>query len=416
MNIHRDPAIRQQVEEIKRNFQQWLPKPEVKTLELRIDDINPGVLSRNADYRPERDGVATVQKAIQYTNEPASVFKTDNSLLSQAASVNNPQDESMTPLYRALFNIYGNTFGPDKAVTGYGRSYPYHANESYGEAEKKIGRTVVNYVNKGLGAGSAVYGKNGDRTVSEPDQTTGKLVPFVFQNMAHGAVANALQDIGVAEGFRYDPKYGSREAFAFEKGMDKAILEGKTSFYSFASLTGELVYNMTGGDPKALRAVQGTLKQYRKQMNELKPMTLDQIHVEGNPEKTMQNVTDYFYQTLGDQIVKVPMSILLGKAESIAAITGMSVADVSAKIHAGMLENTGEGHAAESVMYGIPLGMLSLLNVPFQAPSSIHSGTALMDWVQSVVMDYGIGKMQDKGVDFVVDQYNNKYKKDLPPF
>ena len=114
--------------------------------------------------------------------------------------------------------------------------------------------------------------------------------------------------------------------------------------------------------------------------------------------------------------MKVPMSILLGKSESIAAITGMSVADVSAKIHAGMLENTGEGHAAESVMYGIPLGMLSLLNVPFQAPSSIHSGTALMDWVQSVVMGFGVGKLQDEGAKFAVERIKNKENKDLPPF
>lgn len=168
---------------------------------------------------------------------------------------------------------------------------------------------------------------------------------------------------------------------------------------------------MTGGDPKALRAVQGTLKQYRKQVDELQPMKLDQVYVEGDPERTMQNVTDYFYQTLGDQMVKVPMSVLMGKADSIAAITGMSSAAVASNIHAGLLEKTGEAHAAESVMYGIPLGMLSLLNIPFQPPASIRSPADLMGWVQSVVTEYGVGKAQEKGAEFVIDELGNKKNK-----
>ena len=143
-------------------------------------------------------------------------------------------------------------------------------------------------------------------------------------------------------------------------------------------------------------------------------MTLDQVYVEGDPEKTMQNVTDYFYQTLGDQMVKVPMSVLMGKADSIAAITGMSTAAVASNIHAGLLEKTGEAHAAESVMYGIPLGMLSLLNIPFQPPASIKSAGDLMDWVQSVVTDYGIGKAQEKGAEFATKSIENKHKKNQP--
>lgn len=275
------------------------------------------------------------------------------------------------------------------------------------EAEKQAGKAAVQYINKGLGPKSPVYGKDGTRPVGEADQTTGKLVPAIFQNMNHDAIAKAQENIGVSQGFRYDPEHGSREAFSFEKGIDKAILEGKTSFYSFASLTGELVYNVTGGDPKALRAVQGTLKEYKRQMDELQPMKLDQVYVEGDPERTMQNVTDFFYQSLGDQLVKVPISVLMGKADSIAAITGMSSAAVASNIHAGLLEKTGEGHAAESVMYGVPLGMLSLLNIPFQPPASVKSPADLQSWVLSVVTDYGVGQAQVKGAEAVVRKYDN---------
>ena len=106
-------------------------------------------------------------------------------------------------------------------------------------------------------------------------------------------------------------------------------------------------------------------------------------------------------------MVKVPLSVLMGKADSIAAITGMSSAAVASNIHAGLLDKTGKAHAAESVMYGVPLGMLSLLNIPFKPPASIKSSGDLMGWVQSVVTDYGVGKAQEKGGDFVVDQYDD---------
>ena len=406
LNSRHDPVFRQWIElesQLRQKQQEG-----AQTLELRLDDKdNPSNAYRTLEYRPERDGVPSIQNAFQYGNAPVSMIRADNRLLPQAASVNVPQDQSMTPLYRALLGIYGSVFGPDKAVTGYGRSYPSHPDESYGEAERQAGKAAVQYVNKGLGPKSPVHGKDGTRPVGEADQSTGKLVPAIFQNLNHDAIAKAQEDIGVSQGFRFDPKHGSREAYSFEKGIDKAVLDGKIAFHSFASLTGELVYSVTGGDPKALRAVQGTLKEYKRQMDELQPMKLDQVYVEGDPERTMQNVTDYFYQTLGDQMVKVPFSVLMGKADSIAAITGMSAATVASNIHAGLLDKTGEAHAAESVMYGVPLGMLSLLNIPFKPPASIKSPADLMGWVQSVVTDYGVGKAKEKGTKVVVRKYDN---------
>lgn len=73
---------------------------------------------------------------------------------------------------------------------------------------------------------------------------------------------------------------------------------------------GEMVYGMTGGDPKALRAVQDTLKTYQREMDAMKPMTPEKIIDPNDPEKTLQNVTDYLYQNLGNQIVKIPVRVL----------------------------------------------------------------------------------------------------------
>ena len=62
-------------------------------------------------------------------------------------------------------------------------------------------------------------------------------------------------------------------------------------------------------------------------------------------------------------------------------------------------------------MYGVPLGMLSLLNIPFKPLASIKSPADLMGWVQSVVTDYGVGKAQDKGANYVVNRYEDDASK-----
>ena len=83
---------------------------------------------------------------------------------------------------------------------------------------------------------------------------------------------------------------------------------------------------------------------------------------------------------------------LLGKVDSLATLTGMSAASVSANLHAKLLDKTGQAHVGESLMYGIPLGMLSLLNIPFQPPAQVRSPEELKRWVTSVLTDFGVGQ------------------------
>lgn len=250
--------------------------------------------------------------------------------------------------------------------------------------------------------------------MTEPDQTTGKLVPFVFKNMAHDATSNAVQDIGVAQGFRYNPEYGSQESYAFVKGMKMAPLEAKIGLYSLASLGGELLYSIIGGDPKGMRQTQQQLKQYQQELDAMQPMKLDRIVDPDHPENTSRNLTLYLYQNLGNQMVRLPASILLGKVESLATLTGMSVATMTAKIHADLQRHTGDPHAVESLLYGIPLGMMSLLNIPFKLPASVRSPDDVKKWVTSLVADFGVGQIQDAGADRVVREYSNKFNQDKP--
>ena len=374
LNARHDPVFRQWIElesQLRQKQQEG-----AQTLELRLDDKNPQTTGyRTLEYVPERDGVPSIQKAIQYADEPAKDVKTGN-ILERTAHVYDPQDLSMRELLRFAVN----------KVTG--------------------------YVNKALAPKNPVHGEDGSRPVSEPDQTTGKLIPAIFQNMDNETVGRAIQEFNEAQGYTYDPKHGSRQAYSFEKGMKMAPLEAKTAFYSFASLMGEMVYGMTGGDPKALRAVQDTLKTYQREMDAMKPMTPEKIIDPNDPEKTLQNVTDYLYQNLGNQIVKIPVTALLGKVDSLATLTGMSAASVSANLHAKLLDKTGQAHVGESLMYGIPLGMLSLLNIPFQPPAQVRSPEELKRWVTSVLADFGVSQGQEVGVNLAVKRNTDKRKDD----
>ena len=141
-------------------------------------------------------------------------------------------------------------------------------------------------------------------------------------------------------------------------------------------------------------------------------MTPEKIIDPNDPEKTLQNVTDYLYQNLGNQIVKIPVTALLGKVDSLATLTGMSATSVSANLHAKLLDKTGQAHVEESLMYGIPLGMLSLLNIPFQPPAQVRSPEELKRWVTSVLADFGVSQGQEVGVNLAVKRNTDKRKDD----
>ena len=192
-------------------------------------------------------------------------------------------------------------------------------------------------------------------------------------------------------------------------------LEAKIGLYSLASLGGELLYSIVGGDPKGMRQAQQQLKTYQQQLDDMEPVKLDRIVDPDHPEKTMQNLTRYLYQNLGNQLVKLPASVLLGKVDSIATLTGMSAATMTAKIHADLQRKTGDPHAVESLMYGVPLGMMSLLNIPFKVPSSVKSAEDIKKWVTSIAADFAVGEAKDSAADYAVNQYENSKKDDKDP-
>ena len=235
------------------------------------------------------DGPEKTTPAAAVSAVPAEA-KTKPSLTEQVARVNEPGDESMTLLYQQGLKLFSEAFGKDKAVTGYGRAYPTHSDPGMAPVYRAIGQTAEN----ALGRANAVNG-NGTRPPGHLDESMGPAEGELFRNMNHDAVAKAQQAISQAEGFTYDREHGTREAYSFLKGIYMIPAEIKIGLYGLASLGGELIYRVAGGDPTGLRKVQQTLKQYQQEMAALKPLTLDSLYVKGRPDQTMQNVTDYLY-------------------------------------------------------------------------------------------------------------------------
>ena len=109
----------------------------------------------------------------------------------------------------------------------------------------------------------------------------------------------------------------------------------------------------------------------------------------------------------------LPVFIL--QIESIAALTGISSTKLSSQIHADMINQSGNTDPTDAVVYGVPLGLLSLLGVPAKAPFSINSPAELKAWVMSLLADFSIGQAQEAGVQFAVDESEDRRRERKSP-
>ncbi|EEO27732.1 hypothetical protein [Oxalobacter paraformigenes] len=81
---------------------------------------------------------------------------------------------------------------------------------------------------------------------------------------------------------------------------------------------------------------------------------------------------------------------------------------MSSQLNAGIIRAKGKGDPYTAAMYGVPLGLMALLNIPFKAPVSIQTPQELKAWLQSVMVDFGVGTLQQTGVNNAI-----KGRKDL---
>ena len=406
-----DPNVKKQVEQARRQYQEWLPQPKAQTLELRLDDKNPQTTGyRTLEYRPERDGVPSIQKAIQYADEPVKVVKADDNFLSQIMSVNVPQDESMG---RAYDYLNDNAIAPMEGNESWKKNPAGHPDSSYAEAERQAGKAVTGYVNKAMGSDSKIQGEDKNRIVGHPDESYGNAIGSVSENMGmNSTVTGKGREVVGHPNMSYWSNWNTEESRKIPwkmvtDGAKQAVEDTQIMFLSGAVVLGEVVHSITGGDPTSIRKTQALLDAHQAEMKKLDPMTVDKIYVEGNPEATMQNVTRYMYQELGNQIVKVPAYYIWGKLDTFAELFGMSTAAFTAKLHADIRDSTGESKIQQSVMYAIPLGLMSAFALPFKLNMSFKSAKEAKDYVMTMAATAGIRKGQNVGERMVVNKLTN---------
>ena len=313
-----DPNVKKQVEQARRQYQEWLPQPKAQTLELRLGDKNPQTTGyRTLEYRPERDGVPSIQKAIQYADEPVKVVKVDDNFLSQIMSVNIPQDQSMG---RAYDYLNDNAIAPMEGNESWKKNPVGHPDSSYAEAERQAGKAVTGYVNKAMGSDSKIQGEDKNRIVGHPDESYGNAIGSVSENMGmNSTVTGKGREVVGHPNMSYWSNWNTEESRKIPwkmvtDGAKQAVEDTQIMFLSGAVVLGEVVHSITGGDPTSIRKTQALLDAHQAEMKKLDPMTVDKIYVEGNPEATMQNVTRYMYQETGKPDCQSAGLLHLGQA------------------------------------------------------------------------------------------------------
>lgn len=206
------------------------------------------------------------------------------------------------------------------------------------------------------------------------------------------------------EGFSYDRDKVDRQSRAFSGGVENAAKAAQRSFYSFAHVSGSWLYDLTGGDPVALRKMEADIARLDRELKDMPVLSPSEIWVKGDPVKTKENLTVYFYQQLGDCLVNVPIELVFGHINGLAATVGVSSARLASRIHADVIGKQGHGDHRAATLYAIPLGLLAAAKIPLPFPPSISNGKEFRSWLEGTLNNSAIDWLQEEGVQKAVEQ------------
>lgn len=312
-------------------------------------------------------------------------------------------DESAIQAFRSLGEAAHQNLGQDSAVNGYGRFPVEHTDESATPAVQ----TAKAAANRNLGQDSAVNG-NGRFPVGHADESMGLLEQAGFSSLQHEAVADSMLDTFEREGFSYDRDKVDRQSRAFSGGVENAAKAAQRSFYSFAHVSGSWLYDLTGGDPVALRKMEADIARLDRELKDMPVLSPSEIWVKGDPVKTKENLTVYFYQQLGDCLVNVPIELVFGHINGLAATVGVSSARLASRIHADVIGKQGHGDHRAATLYAIPLGLLAAAKIPLPFPPSISNGKEFRSWLEGTLNNSAIDWLQEEGTQEASSHIVNK--------
>ena len=319
-------------------------------------------------------------------------------------------DESTIQAFRSLGDVAYQNLGQDSAVNGNGRFPVGHTDESATPAVQ----TAKAAANRNLGQDSAVNG-NGRFPVGHADESMGLLEQAGFSSLQHEAVADSMLDTFEREGFSYDRDKVDRQSRAFSGGVENAAKAAQRSFYSFAHVSGSWLYDLTGGDPVALRKMEADIARLDRELKDMPVLSPSEIWVKGDPVKTKENLTVYFYQQLGDCLVNVPIELVFGHINGLAATVGVSSARLASRIHADVIGKQGHGDHRAATLYAIPLGLLAAAKIPLPFPPSISNGKEFRSWLEGTLNNSAIDWLQEEGTQEASSHIVNKQEGENVP-
>ena len=395
-----NPPFRQQIQD------------EIKQMHRVMPDIRNGSAQNEPPAAFIKPPEKTEQAAPPAPEEKGRQINNDSpepktSLLQQSLSVNLPQDMSLNPVIDFL-NDRGRDILGDNPF--WKANPPGHLDLSYGS----FGETLGQKAQSGLGEESAIHGQDKSRIAGPLDESYDPLIGDVSENLgATSAVTGHGRETISAPNQSYWVNWEDEQGRQIPldlaaQGVRQGMADAQDLFYAGASLAGELIYQLVGGDDKALRQIQALMEQHRKESKNRPRLSIDQLYVEDNPEKTLQNVTQYLYQELGNQLVNVPAYLVLGQLKTFAELTGVSTAVLAAQIHGDIREKTGESKAVESVMYAIPLGLMSALLMPFRQAGTFKGAQDVRNYVGGLLVGFGVHKAQQEQEQLIVRKFKEK--------
>lgn len=399
-----------------------LPKAEaIRVLDSRRERLSGmGQDSRDvlflSNYRHNADFRVRVNRSVASRNGPAGVPGSPSPAFSgasapfsrlaqQLAEVFDPRDESAAPLFRWVGQLASSGLGGESAV--HGASPVSHADMSASPAFRSAGKAVREAAHRNFVEPSSVNA-HGSYPPSHEDESMASLLTKFFGKLRHHAVADTVERTGEKLGF--GPDMGKTETDAFAAGVKMAPLEVGSGVLSLSAMVGRLVQDGFGGDDTALRQMEANARRIENELAALEPVAVEDIWVQGKPEETGRNMTRFLYQNLGNRMVQLPAAWLLSRIRSLSALTGISAVALASRINAGIIRGTGKGDPYTSVMVGVPLGLMVLMGAPFRIPDSVRTPGDFGAFLSSVLMDFGIGQVQEAGVRAAIDNYPNPEK------
>lgn len=368
-------------------------------------DVND-VLDRMKKLRKERD--APNKMAFRFDSDVSEHYQQapQKSAFEQAAETVIPQDESLTLFFDHL-NENGKDILGENSI--WWKNPPGQPDLSYKPATDALADNIT----QNLGEKSAVSGY-GRAPAGQPDLSYGPAIGDVSENFgAKSAVTGEGKYVVGAPNMSYWGNWDDDEHRAMpldftSQGVQQGVKDLQILFYSGAALAGDHLFNLIGGDDTSLRRVKENIDRHQEELKGMHRMTPDQVYVEGDPEKTMQNVTQYLFQELGNQTVKLPAYFIAGHLKTFAQLFGVSSTVLSSQLYADFRKKTGDGHPVESIMYGVPLGLMSAALLPFRESGVFQSAKEMKDYVQLMVVGAAVHKAKQEGRQKVVDGHGGQ--------